>query len=55
LKDASGTMAIVEFPDGAVYFVREKDVIEDVKILRIESNSVLCRFEKQEFSVELVH
>ncbi len=55
LKDASGTMAIVEFPDGAVYFVREKDVIEDVKILRIESNSVFCRFEKQEFSVELVH
>ena len=54
LKDASGTMAIVEFPDGAVFFVREKDVIEDIRFLRIESNSVFCRFKKQEFKVEIV-
>ncbi|MBD3288910.1 hypothetical protein GF337_08920 [candidate division KSB1 bacterium] len=54
LGDANGTMAIIEFPNGAVHFVREKDIIDNITIIKIESNAVLCRFEKQEFKVELV-
>ncbi len=53
LKDTSGLLALIEDPNGDVFFIRKGDKITGVKIIGIDSKSVSCCFEKQEYRLVL--
>lgn len=53
LQDSSGILAIIEGPSGSIYFVREKDVVEGVSVLRVEADSIYCQFDDKKFRLGL--
>ena len=47
MKDRQGSMAIIGFPDEIVHFVKEKQKINDIEIVRINNKKVLFKFKKK--------
>ncbi len=53
VRDTNGVLAIIEDPQGDTHFARADDVITGVKLVRIDSSSVICQFEKRQFQLTL--
>lgn len=53
VRDQADVLAIIEAPDGQVFFAQPQDTIAGVKLVRIDSSSVTCEFAKQRFRIEL--
>jgi hypothetical protein len=53
VRDADGVLAIIEDLQGETHFARAEDVITGVKLVRIDSSSVICQFEKLQFQLTL--
>lgn len=53
LKDAAGPLAVIEDTKRQTHFVHEKDEIDGVKILKIDSSWVECFFEREKYRVKI--
>jgi Tfp pilus assembly protein PilP len=53
LEDETGILAIIEGPDGTIYFAKGNDIIEGVHILKVKKDSIQYEFGKQKFWLEL--
>jgi hypothetical protein len=53
VRDASGVLAIVEDPQGEIYFAKANELIAGVKLVRIDSAQVICEFGKRQYALEL--
>lgn len=53
VRDAEGVLAIIEDPQGDTHFARAEDVVTGVKLVRIDSNRVVCEFGKRKFELQL--
>jgi hypothetical protein len=53
VRDHADVLAIIETPEGQVFFAHPQDTIAGVKLVRIDSSSVTCEFAKRKFQIEL--
>lgn len=53
VRDHANVLAIIETPDGQVFFAQPHDTIAGVKLVRIDSSSITCQFAKRVFQIEL--
>lgn len=53
VRDGAGVLAMIEGPDGAIHFLKPQESLAGVKIVRIDSGSVSCEFNKAKFQLFL--
>ncbi len=53
VRDREDVLAIIETPDGQVFFAQPQDTIAGVRLVRIDSSSVTCEFAQKKFELQL--
>jgi len=53
VRDGAGVLAIIEGPDGEIHFLKQRESLAGVKIVRIDSGSVSCEFDQKKIHLVL--